>query len=214
MPSDEHVFGNGAADRRHTARHARVVRMAAKGGQGVVAARAIPAFTLVAPYPGRRFTLAEHEKRMRSGKTTGTYAIAFYKPDKTHVARTNYVIDPEGADGKLKASLAGSAGPLVNEPGPGQRPNLVWVWNLPRYRLELWTARAVARGEELVVCYGNGGDYERGYATSCAAADGGQAPGEPELHVVAAPSAAPVPYSALGNAGVRRALAALPRRRG
>lgn len=204
--SARYTVANTAADRRKTAEHARVRAMASKGGQGVVARRDIPAHTLIAPYPGARYTLAEYQKRLTAGLTTGKYAIAFYKPDKTSTARTNYIIDPEGPDGRLLPELAGSAGPLVNEPGPGTGPNLIWVWNLPKYRLELWTARPVAKGEELTACYGNSGDYPRDYSTSCAAPGGRRAAREPELHVVTTPRARPVPYSLLGPQGVRRAL--------
>jgi hypothetical protein len=196
---------DGAADRRRTAALASVVRMAGKG-LGVVARRAMPALTMVAPYPGELLTTAQYDRRLAAGLTSGTYAISFYKPDRNMALRTNYIVDPGAPGGGLLPEYAASAAPRVNEPDAGGAPNTVWVWNLPRHRLELWTARAVARGEELTVCYGNSGGYRRAYRTACFAPGGARAGVEPELHVVTAPRRRPVRYSLLGDAGVAAAL--------
>lgn len=190
------------ADARRTAALASVVRMPSKGGMGVVAARDLGARVLVGPYPGRRLTLAAHSTRMRSGVTDGKYAVAFFKFDRGGTPRTNYVVDPGDARGGLLPEFGRAVTPLVNEPGDPGTPNLLWAWNLPKGRMEMWTARPVRKGEELTACYGTGGGYERAYRTACTAAAGDV---EPELHVVTRARAKPVPYSSLGLAGIRAA---------
>lgn len=202
MPAD--TIGLPRADARRTAALARVVPMPAKGGMGVVAARDLGARVLIGPYPGRRLTLAAHAGRMASRVTDGKYAVAFFKLDRAGTPRTNYVVDPGDARGRLLPEFDRAVTPLVNEPGAGA-PNLVWAWNLPKGRMEMWTARPVRKGEELTACYGTGGGYERDYRTACTAA--GTDGVEPELHVVARPRGKPVPYSSLGMAGIRAAVA-------
>ena len=190
-----------AADRARTASVARSTTVAGKG-RGVVAVRALPAMTLIGPYPGERRTAAQ----FADGGGHGKFAVDFFRPGAGGRLLTRYVIDPGDGAGGLAPRFAHAVTPLVNEPGPGERPNLVWAWNLPKYRLEMWTLRAVRPGEELTVCYGTGGGYRRGYATSCVSR---QQEVEPVLHVVSSPGTRPVPYSSLGDAGVRRALLAL-----
>lgn len=191
-----------AQDRKRSAALVTVVPMPGKG-MGVVAVRDIPPGTLVANYPGHLYTLHAHSQRLAAGRTNAKYAISFYKLTSNHNANVGYVLDPGDGQGRLLPEFAAAVGPYVNEPDVRTGPNLLWVWNLPKYRLEMWTARPVRRGEELTVCYGNGGGYDRSYVTSCAARPGEV---EPELHVVTRPRAKqPVPYSSLGAAGVRDA---------
>ena len=190
-----------AQDRKRSAALVKVVTMPGKG-RGVVALRDIPPATLVGNYPGHRHTLQAHGQRMAQGLTDAKYAISFYKLTSNYNANVSYVLDPGDGRGALLPEFAAAVAPYVNEPDARSGPNLVWVWNLPKYRLEMWTARQVRKGEELTVCYGNGGGYDRSYVTSCAVRPGEV---EPELHVVTQPRAKPVPYSSLGNAGVRDA---------
>lgn len=197
----DHVVDLTPDDRALAKRLVRVQRVGAKG-RGVVAARDIPALTLVAPYPGPRFTTRQHALRLERGVTDGTFAIDFWRPDARGAIRAGYVLDPgrtgrPGQPGQprqpeLLPRFADAVAPLVNEPGPTGTPNLLWVWNLPRYRLELWTARDVRRGEELTACYGTDGGYERGYRTACVLR---QDSVEPQVHVVVRRGARPVPYS-------------------
>ena len=116
------------------------------------------------------------------------------------------MLDPGEGSG-IRAKHARALAPRINEPSPRQRPNLTWVWNLPRHAMEFWTTRDVRAGDELLACYGVEGGYRRGYCTSCV----GRAKGavEPELHVVTARGLCPVSYSSLGDRGVRRAIRAL-----
>lgn len=180
-----------------------------KKGLGVFASRDLPAFAFVAAYPGRYMTRAQHSKLIDAGLATGRYAISFYRPDKNGVVRSNYIVDPGSPDGTVAAEFRGHAAPFVNEPPVSKAPNLVWVWNLPSHRMEYWTLRAVRRGEELTACYGTGGGYLRSYQTSCVVRQGEV---EPVLHVLISRGSKPVPYTDLGNAGVRRAVLGLRRR--
>lgn len=194
---------SSAAERRRSAGLAGARDMGPGKGRGLVALVDMKPYTLIGQYPGRLLTLRRHELRMSSRQADGKYAVAFYKPDARGGVRTNYVLDPGDGRGGLLPEFSWALTPLANEPGPTGRPNLAWVWNLPKHRLEMWTVRAVRRGEELTVCYGTQGGYKRGYETACACMPGDV---EPELHVVAAPRMRPVPYSDIGTGGVRRAL--------
>lgn len=202
---DTHVAVASKAERARVAGLVAVKRMPGKG-VGVVAARDLPAWVSIGRYPGVRYTRVQFDRRVVQRQSDGTYAVGFYKPDVNGVPRTNYVLDPGTPDGKVDARFAGSVTPLVNEPDPATGPNLVWAWNLPRYAMEMYTLRAVRAGEELTVCYGTQGGYQRDYQTACVVR---QAEVEPLLHVVTRPGARPVPYSALGNVGVAKAVQAL-----
>jgi len=201
-----YVVDISPAERRRTASLVKVRQMKDKGGMGVVAVTGIPPLTKIGTYPGQRYTGAEYGKRREAGLTDGKFAVDFWKPDARGVPRTGYVIDPGNAHGTLLPRFAAAVAPLVNEPGEGGAPNAVWVWNLPKNTLELWSLRAIGAGQEVTLCYGNGGGYVRDYGTSCASRPGEV---EPELHVITRPGTRPVPYSSLGNAGVRNATLAL-----
>jgi len=192
------------SDRAHARRLVTVVRMGAKG-TGLVAKRDLPAFTALGPYPGELLTSRQHAKRRDAGLTDSKFAVDYWRPNANGV-RSGYVIDPGTAAGTLHPRFSAAVAPLVNEPGLKGTPNVIWIWNLPKDRLELWTSRAVRQGEELTVCYGTDGGYARSYRTACVARQGQV---EPELHVITRPRAKPVPYSSLGNAGVRAAWQAL-----
>ena len=209
--AEHHVVDVSPRERSRSAKLVRVVKVQGKG-MGVVAARDLPPLTFLGTYPGERLTAAEYARRRESGATDGKFAVDFWRPDVNGVVRTNYVVDPGDGHGQLKPRFQHAVAPLINEPGPRASPNVVWVWNLPRYALEHWTIAPVRAGEELTLCYGTAGGYQRSYETSCAGARQGEV--EPELHVVTLPGAKPVPFSALGNAGVRGAVLALRRRGG
>lgn len=170
-------------------------------GLGVVASRDLAPHTRVARYPGALRSREEFDNRVARGLTTGRYAVAFYAltPDGRLEDR---VLDPGAAGGRLALRYAASLGPRVNEPGAGARANLVWVWNLPRGSLELWTgARGADRGEELTACYGTAGGYARDYATPCSRGGAG-------LYVVSARGQRPRSLRAVGGlAAVRGHLA-------
>ena len=180
------------------------VRPIAGKGRGVVATASIPAWRFVASYPGRLCTKPAYTRRWTAGRTTGKYGGDFYEPDERGRPRPR-VLDCGDGEGDLAPEFRGAVAPMVNEPEPDGEPNLMWVWNVPRHRLEFWTTADVRAGEELTACYGAPDGYPRDYCTSCVSRSQEV---EPELHVVAAPYTAPVPYSSLGPRGVRRAILA------
>lgn len=154
-------------------------------GVGVVAIRDVPAWTFIGEYPGRVLTDAQYADRIRRHLTTTTYAVEYMAP--------GHVVDPGGADGGLDPAYAAALAPRINEPNARRRPNVVWVWNLPAARMEMWTFRAVRAGQELTACYGTGGGYVRQYCTSCV---GGNA-AEPMVHVIQRPGDLPRPITTI-----------------
>ncbi len=158
-------------------------------GQGVVALRDVPPWTFVGVYPGRVLTDAQYDQRVRRGLTTTTYAVEHLVP--------GHVLDP-GAGRGLDPAWRTAIAPRINEPGPTQRPNVVWVWNLPASRVEMWTFRSVRAGTELTACYGVDGGYRRRYCTSCVS---GKSTNklrtntrvEPLLHIIDRPGGLPRP---------------------
>lgn len=158
-------------------------------GKSLVARRDIPAWTMIGAYPGTRYTLQRFVKRREQGLTDGKFGVDFWKASgATGALSTKYVIDPGDATGTLLPEFANAVAPLVNEPDPGQAPSLVWVWNVPKYRIEMWSSKPIRAGEELTICYGDG--YPRGYATGCT-----RAGVEPYLHAIAAGRAKPVHWT-------------------
>lgn len=173
-------------------RTVRVVDLGAGKGRGLVAATDVPAMTPVGPYPGLVLGEAAYERRVAAGLTDGTYAVTMWSLSKDGRPRSDRVVDPGAPGGGVLPEFAAGVTPFANEPSADVGPNLVWVWNLPRGRMEMWTLRAVRAGEELTVCYGLDGGYARTYATSCVVRPGEV---EPELHVVTTPRGKPVPWS-------------------
>lgn len=182
--------------------NARLTRVRGKG-MGVVAIRDLQPYTRITRYPGALRMYDDFQARVARGLTTGRYAISFFGVTATGDLALDRVIDPGAGGDRLAARYAASLGPRVNEPGTGGVPNLVWVWNVPSYSLELWTgASPVAKNAELTVCYGMEGGYERSYTTPCT-----QPGTEPELHVVLKRGEKPRPLSVAGGINaVRRNL--------
>ena len=191
---------------------ARPARVAGKG-LGVVATRDIAPFTFVAEYPGHRMSRRQFDLRAAAGKTTGRYAVAHYSVDSRGRLDLDHVVDPGISRGRLSARHAGRLGPRINEPGCGHRggaPNLVWVWNVPDYRVELWTGpRRVAKGAELTACYGTSGGYRRTYCTPCT-----DSAVEPPLHVILRAGDRPAPLGDVGGEPALRRAASLGAARG
>lgn len=157
------------ADLAHQRARFRLRRVPGKG-TGVVAARALPAWTLVGPYPGLAYPEDEHARLVAAGAADYEYAVEFWDSRPGGRVRETMVLDPR-VRGRFLAAMPTGVTPFVNEPGAGQSANAVWVWNLARHRVELWTDRAVRPGEEVTVCYG--ADYARDYACpACSGADG------------------------------------------
>lgn len=139
-------------------------------GWGVFAKRRIPAWTCLGPYPGKVYEADEHRRLKALGILDHQYALDFWKTSSGGPIDENYVIDPrfsakEGIEDRYKFITQ-----FINEPDGDddqKGPNVAWVWNFPKGRVELWTARDVEAGRELTTCYGQG--YGRDYASPCQA---------------------------------------------
>ena len=134
-------------------------------GLGVTALVHLPAWTCLGPYPGKVYSMRAYRELKAQGAVDDEYAIEFWDARPGEKINEQFVINPMLARRSLPDKYM-CAPPFVNEPGPDQgAPNLAWVWNFPRHRVELWTTRDVRVGEELTVCYGQG--YARAYRSSC-----------------------------------------------
>lgn len=150
-------------DKLHASRLFEVRAIPGKG-KGVVALQHVPAWTLVGPYPGRVYTADEHQALKEKGLIDDEYAVEFWSGRPGERIREDRVLNPR-ARGAFVPRYAEAIAPFVNEPSPSTKPNLVWVWNFPKHRIEMWTRRDIRPGEELSICYGE--YYERSYDTKC-----------------------------------------------
>ena len=144
----------------------RVAVRPASFGKGVFATEDLPANAFVGAYPGRVYRDREFVKMVEEGRRTGEYAVAFFqiRPTGT-IDYKNLTIDPTNGPGRIDPRFAASACLYVNEPTAPLGPNLMWVINVVRNRIEMYTYSSVKKGHELLICYG--GAYARGYKTSC-----------------------------------------------
>ena len=155
-------------------------------GLGVRALVHIPAWTCLGPYPGAVCTLAQHAALKARGEAEDQYAIEFWDGAPGGAMREDVVVNPMVGGGLPDKYMC--ATPFVNEPGLDEAPNLAWVWNFPKHRVEMWTTRDVKAGEELTICYGQA--YARRYGTKCTQA-GVEAP---RLAIGAADQARPLEW--------------------
>ena len=169
---------------------ARFVIGKSKGGWGVFARHAIPANTLVGPYPGTLFTRAGFSDAVARGQTTTTYGMDMWMvaPPTGNsggaggfrfVRPGEWVIDPGDARGQVRPEYSHAITPYINEPTLAETPNIKFVYNIPKHRIEFWTSRPVGAGKELLLCYGD--KYARAYATACTTGNHGNSEGE---HVI------------------------------
>lgn len=150
-------------DEAHAARNFEKRKVPGKGW-GVVARRRVPKWTLVGPYPGWVCTETHHELMKGRGVADDEYAVEFWKSEPGGPIDEKHIINPRFR-GRMSSEFGRCVAPFVNEPDTRKRPNLAWVWNFPRRRVEMWTARAIKKGEELTICYGQ--YYHRPYNTKC-----------------------------------------------
>lgn len=153
-----------ASDRRIQADILKVQSVPGKG-VGVVARRDLPAWTCLGPYPGKVFTADQHDELKKKGILDHEYALDFFKAVPGAAIMESDVIDPRDAKDLEVPPEFDYPTLYLNEPDSTRRPNVAWVWNFPKRRVEMWTATDVRKGEELVICYGTG--YTRSYKTSC-----------------------------------------------
>lgn len=185
--SEEYKVVPSAEDTRRAGQLVNIVTYPGKG-KSLVARRDIPAWTLLGPYPGTRYTFDQYIKRQGQGLTDGKFGVDFWRVASNGRPSYRYIIDPGDDRGNLLPEFAKAVTPLANEPTTDKLPNLVWVWNIPEYRIEMWTNRAVAAGEELTICYGS--EYSRRYKTSCT-----RKGVEPVMHVITWGHPTPVPHT-------------------
>ena len=144
-------------------------------GLGVVAKKDIKPLVKVGTYPGYVYTNEEHERLVESGEIkNSTYALDFFnvsvrleKRRRRRISRLvegRHTIDPStkgGVDSKFSDALC----LRLNEPSGVRKANCIWVINLVRRTLEVWTYSPIKKNEELTVCYGE--SYPRTYRTTC-----------------------------------------------
>lgn len=140
-------------------------------GLGLVARVALPANTRVGIYGGKVYTAKDHGHLVKRGATTGKYSVDFFTSPGANGSKgqEDLIMEPGVGDG-MQRRHANVLAAFINEPGMGQIPNVVWVRNYETNTIELWTTKAVAKGEELTACYGDG--YARDYSTPCTAKPG------------------------------------------
>jgi hypothetical protein len=143
-----------------------------KGGLGVFANRDIPGWSQLLVYPGRVYYNKDWNRAYRdaAGKTTRAYAIGFFRLRPDNTIRRDLTLDPSPPhDGTVVDwPFRKYCGPFVNEPAPGERPNAVWVLDVPAQKLCLYSYEGgIRKDQEVMVCYGPG--YVRSYRTSCTA---------------------------------------------
>lgn len=147
------------ADMRDVAAKVKLRRIRGKG-LGLVARVDLPADTRIGVYGGKVFDAKDYSRAPGRGK----YSVDFFARDPaTGAVREGLTLDPGALPGGPRHANVLAA--FINEPAPGQRPNVVWVRNYTTNGMELWTATAVRRGEELTACYAPA--YPRGYDTPC-----------------------------------------------
>lgn len=158
-----HLVVHTKEDVAHAARYVRKKKIPGKGW-GVVARRDIPKWTLIGPYPGIVSTEEEHEALKLKGVADDEYAVEFWSSFPGGPISEHMILNPRFR-GRMLSTFRKSITPFVNEPDTRKRPNVAWVWNFPKHRIEMWTARRVKKGEELTICYGQ--YYGRKYNTKC-----------------------------------------------
>ena len=143
----------------------------AKGGFGVYAARDIPGWVQLLVYPGRAYYNRDWNaafKDRRTGRTDRAYAIGFFRQRPDNTIRRDLTLDPSPVhDGRVvDIRYRKFCGPYVNEPGPGESANAVWVLDVPAQKLCLYSFEGgIRRGQEVMACYGPG--YPRSYQSAC-----------------------------------------------
>jgi len=134
-------------------KYAKIASVPGKG-QGVLATRDIPAGVRIALYPG---TVVHGDDWPQ---TPEARMYTMYQPwvtQQTNKELETYVITPGNAKGRLLKQFQHAIGPRINEPGPGESPNVVYVHNLAATpaRIEVWTSAPVPAGREILACYGS-----------------------------------------------------------
>lgn len=110
------------------------------GGIGVVAAEAIPAYSIIGVYPGYLDWAAGEQAKL--GRPVSKYALMSYNC-------ANYF-------NNVFVELQETFTPFINEPNEGEKSNCAWIQEPHRKngRLSVMSIRDIAKGEELTIGYG------------------------------------------------------------
>lgn len=151
------------AEREALGKRVTLKDMGSPKGIGVVATRDLAKGEFVGVMAGWVLSEETHDFLVQSGVVTGQYAME----TRDYNSQT-YVVDPEAPyRGRPSRRFLSSMGHFMNEPAPSEQLNVAWAFNAAHdpERVECYTLKSVAAGEELLVHYGN--TYRRTYDTSC-----------------------------------------------
>ena len=129
-----------------------------KKGRGVRARKSVPENTFVGVYPGRVMTPETHLRHVKKGLMNNTYVLSMF--DITSYGKNkklvdnDFVIDPSIGPVGIDPMFAEALAPRLNEPSGKSQPNCTFVFNVPKKRIEIWTASKIDKGKEATICYG------------------------------------------------------------
>ena len=148
-----------------------------KGGLGVFAKRAIAPWQPLCVYPGHVWLTSDWKKAFTRKKRA--YAIDYFRwtpaGSMAGIAR-DVTLDPSpagpadarGLGSRVETKFAKYCGPFFNEPNASEVANAVWVMDVPAKKLMLYSyAGGIAKGQEILVCYGKAYNRDSAYTTSC-----------------------------------------------
>uniref|UniRef100_A0A6C0CMS3 SET domain-containing protein n=1 Tax=viral metagenome TaxID=1070528 RepID=A0A6C0CMS3_9ZZZZ len=146
-------------------------------GLGVYTLHDIPMNEIVGVYPGNVLSMSSHNNKIKdyleySNITSsslirniydefGKYLFYLDIPMPHIDIKPPYYIDPTDSEGVLIPKYKFNPALLINEPSPGELPNLRWVINSKTGRVELRTTTFLEKGQELLIWYGD--NYKRDY---------------------------------------------------
>lgn len=135
--------------------------MGSPKGLGVIATMNLEKGEFVGVMAGCVMREEAHNFMVQTGKITGRYAM-----ETRDQNLETYVVEPEAPHrGKPSRRFRSSMALFMNEPGPAEQLNVAWAFNTAYdpERVECYTMKQVAAGEELLVHYGDsyGRTYEK-----------------------------------------------------
>ena len=134
--------------------------------KGVVASRDLPRGTYIGTYQGDVVPLITIDEWILAYQVTfgTTYKTASNKMLmyglESH-ASDEYIYLPTDRFGNIKRKYKDCLSLYVNEPGPGESYNIVWVINETNDKVYFFTSDHILKGQELLTTYGD--VYNRNY---------------------------------------------------
>jgi len=133
--------------------------------KGVVASTDLPRGTYIGTYKGDRVSLTTVDEWIRSFRMTfgASYSTAANKVLKFAMETENdkYFILPTDRFGNVKRKYKDCKPLYINEPGPGESYNIVWIFDDINDQVHFYTFKHVSKGQELLTAYGS--VYDRDY---------------------------------------------------